>query len=251
MTIRILGVDFRTDGPALPGRLARAGLVVVPSGPGLACDLPARPAYRQALTRADWVIPDSGLMVLVWNALHPTRRLERYSGLRLLREVLPRPEVQAAGATFWVMPGEEDRTRNLRWLRERGFDALTEADCYLAPHYRPAPDGGIVDPELLRILEARRPAVVFLNVGGGVQEPLGWFLRERLSYRPAILCTGAAIAFLTGGQAAIPEWADRFYLGWLLRILRDPVRFGRRYGESIGLVGMILRFGDRSPVADQ
>jgi UDP-N-acetyl-D-mannosaminuronic acid transferase (WecB/TagA/CpsF family) len=250
MSVRVLGIDFRTDGPELPSRLMEAGLVVVPSGPGLACDLPRSAAYRRALHGADWVIPDSGLMVLVWNALHaatPKLRLARYSGLRLLREVLPRPEVQSPGTTFWIMPGVEDQDRNLRWLRENGFPALSESDCYIAPMYRAAADGSIVDEALLHRLEERRPRVVFVNVGGGVQEQLGWYLRQKLSYRPAILCTGAAIAFLTGGQAAIPVWADRLYLGWLLRILRDPARFGRRYWASIGLVKLMAIHRDRSP----
>lgn len=253
MSVRVLGIDFRTDGPELPGRLEGAGLVVVPSGPGLAGDLPRSAVYRRALQGADWVIPDSGLMVLVWNLLQaraPHLRLKRYSGLRLLREVLPRPEVRRAGATFWIMPSPEERDRNLDWLRRHGFDHLAAADCYLAPFYRAAADGGIEDAELLRIVEERQPAVIFVNVGGGVQEQLGWYLRSRLSYRPAILCTGAAIAFLTGAQAAIPPWADRFYLGWLLRVRRDPVKFGRRYWNSAGLVKMLFRWRDRSPVPD-
>lgn len=252
MSIRILGIDFRTDGPELPARLREAGLVVVPSGPGLACDLPASPAYRRALQDADWVIPDSGLMVLVWNILHigtPDLRLERYSGLKLLRDVLPRPEVQAAGATFWIMPNEQEQDRNLRWLNANGYPSLSTEDCYVAPLYRAASDGSISDEPLLHLVEKRRPRVVFINVGGGVQEQLGWYLSRKLSYRPAILCTGAAIAFLTGGQAAIPGWADRLYLGWLLRILRDPARFGARYGASLSLVGMIIRFRDRSPAS--
>jgi N-acetylglucosaminyldiphosphoundecaprenol N-acetyl-beta-D-mannosaminyltransferase len=250
MKIRVLGIDFRTDGPELPSQLENAGLVVVPSGPGLACDLPQRPAYRRALAGADWVIPDSGFMVLIWNALNfsrPALRLGRYSGLRLLREVLPRGEVHAPGATFWIMPSEAEQRRNLDWLHQNGFPTLSEVDCYLAPLYRPAADGGIVDEALLGRIEERRPKVVLVNVGGGVQEQLGWYLRQNLSYRPAILCTGAAIAFLTGGQAAIPPWADRFYLGWLLRIMRNPARFGRRYAVSFRLLKLILIHRDRLP----
>lgn len=247
--MRILGIDFRTDGPDLPAQVRGAGLVVVPSGPGLAVDLPTSPAYRQALTEADWVIPDSGLMVLTWNVRHPRRRLARYSGLRLLREVLPRAEIQAPGATFWVMPTAAERDRNLAWLQANGFPHLAADDCYVAPFYRPDAQGHVADPALLAAIERHRPAVVFLNVGGGVQEQLGWYLRKNLSFVPGILCTGAAIAFLTGAQAAIPEWADRFYLGWLLRTLRDPRKFGHRYWNSIGLIAAILRHGARSPVS--
>jgi UDP-N-acetyl-D-mannosaminuronic acid transferase (WecB/TagA/CpsF family) len=249
-TLQILGVDFSLEGPRLPERLAGAGLVVVPSGPGLACDLPRNAAYRRALLEADWVLPDSGLMVLVWNLLHaatPRKKLERYSGLRLLREVLPRPEVQAPGASFWIMPSVGEQERNLTWLRANGFSGLDEKSCHLAPLYEPDAEGRIEDPELLRVLEERKPMVIFVNVGGGVQEQLGWYLRRNLSFKPAILCTGAAIAFLTGGQADIPPWADRLYLGWLLRVLENPARFGRRYLASVGLVEMLVRYRDRLP----
>jgi UDP-N-acetyl-D-mannosaminuronic acid transferase (WecB/TagA/CpsF family) len=253
MSMQILGINFRTGGPELPDRILEAGLVVVPSGPGLSNDLLKSVTYRKALRDADWVIPDSGLMVLVWNLMHlskPELQMERYSGLRLLREVLPRRELHKSGVTFWIMPSKADRDRNLDWLRKNGFDSLSEADCYIAPIYRERAGGEIEDESLLAILEDRRPDVIFVNVGGGVQEQLGGYLRSRLSYRPAILCTGAAIAFITGGQAAIPPWADRFYLGWLLRVLRNPVRFGRRYWNSVGLVSMLLRYRERSPVPE-
>jgi len=251
LKIQILGIPFRADAPQLPDRLLEAGLVVVPSGPGLANDLLDSAAYREALRNADWVLPDSGLMVLVWNAIHfwrQDRRIERYSGLRLLREVLPRPEVRAPSASFWVMPNAEERDRNLHWLISNGYESLTEQDCYLAPVYRPDEQGRVEDPAILALIEARRPKVIFVNVGGGVQEQLGWYLRSRLSYRPTILCTGAAIAFLSGGQTAISPLADRFYLGWLLRIRSSPAKFGLRYWKSIGLARLIVQFRERAPV---
>jgi UDP-N-acetyl-D-mannosaminuronic acid transferase (WecB/TagA/CpsF family) len=58
-----------------------------------------------------------------------------------------------------------------------------------------------------------------VNIGGGTQELLGWYLRRNVTGKPLIVCTGAAIAFLSGRQARIPSWADRFYLGWVMRIL--------------------------------
>jgi len=252
MKIQILGIHFRKDGPQLPDQLLEAGLVVVPSGPGLANDLIESPAYREALRNADWVIPDSGLMVLAWNALHfwrPERHIQRYSGLRLLREVLPREDVRSPAASFWIMPSLEDRDRNVQWLISNGHHALTEEDCYLAPVYRPDEHGRVEDPNILALIEERRPKVIFVNVGGGVQEQLGWYLRSKLSYRPAILCTGAAIAFLSGGQASIPSWADRYLLGWMMRILSDPNRYGTRYRKALRLIPVLLRCRDRCPAA--
>lgn len=235
-TRRVLGVNFfvGTIEEATDRALA-GGLVVAPSGPGLAVDLCKSPAYREALTTADLAITDSGYMVLWWKWI-TGERLPRHSGLKLIRAVLAREELKSAGAIFWVMPSEAEKGRNLAWLRSEGF-GVEEADTYVAPHYGPGP---IFDTELVARIEARKPRVVMLAIGGGVQERVGCGLRAQLSHRPGILCLGAAIAFLTGGQAAIPPWADRWMLGWLLRLLSSPRKFWRRYWDALPL-GLLLR----------
>jgi len=242
-TRRILGVDFfvGTIGQATDLAVG-GGLVVAPSGPGLAVDLVKSPAYREALTTADLAITDSGYMVLLWRFI-TGEKLPRHSGLKLIRAVLDREELKKTSAIFWVMPSLEESTRNLSWLQNQGF-AVTEADTYLAPQYSPGP---IHDPDLLNRIEARRPKVVMLCIGGGVQERLGCGLRQHLSYRPGILCLGAAIAFLTGGQTNIPPWADKFYLGWLMRFASSPRKFWRRYWEAVRLAPLIRRYRERLP----
>ena len=253
--VLILGVSFFT------GSLEKAvecviggGLLMLPSGPGLACDLPNSMEYRESLAAADFVLPDSGAMVLIWNFLNrkfPDKRVSRISGLRFLRALIERKEIREPGYTFWVMPSDEEQRINLAWLKSTGFTALTEEDCYVAPHYRKHSEkynGLIQDPDLVRVLDRRRPAMIFLNVGSGVQEPLGGYLKASLSYRPAIICSGAAIAFLTGEQANIPPWADSFYLGWLLRIFQSPRRFGSRYLKAMPLFSLLLRYRSKSPI---
>ena len=254
-TQAILGVRFAdgTDGDVI-GCAHEGGLIVAPSGPGLAGDLARDPAYRAAVTTADLALPDSGFMVLIWNALglfSGRKKVGRLSGLRFLRLLLPEADVQAPRASFWAMPTSEERDRNLLWLRSHGFAHLSIEDCYIAPDYRKGghrdADGKLTDEILARVIEERRPRWIFLNIGSGVQEPLGHWLRERLSYKPAIVCTGAAIAFLTGGQAGIPAWADRYYLGWLFRIMRSPKAFMPRYLAAFRLLPVIVRWRDRLP----
>lgn len=260
---------------------AGAMLVVAPSAPGLAVDLVKSPAYREALTTADLVLTDSGFMVLLWCA-YTGEKLPRHSGLKFIRAVLDRPELKRPGAVFWVMPSAGEDARNRAWLVARGFP-VTPDDVYLAPHY---PAGPITDEELVRRIEKRQPRVVMLAIGGGVQERVGLMLRARLrggstavedeSLRgsvelapeasglnlnltldpappaerrggPSILCLGAAIAFLTGGQANIPPWADTLILGWLLRLLSSPRKFWRRYWDALGLARLLWRNRDRLP----
>ncbi|QIF02921.1 WecB/TagA/CpsF family glycosyltransferase [Roseimicrobium sp. ORNL1] len=249
----ILGIPFYDgDVDGAVRSAANGGLVVAPSGPGLAVDLVRDQTYREAVQTADLVLPDSGYMVLLLRLLgqtDPKNPLRRLSGLAFLRALLDETELRRDGATFWVMPSEAEKVRTMTYLRGRGFDHLTDEDCYLAPRYRTSgnENAPIQDEALALILEARKPQWVILNVGGGIQEPLGVWLRNRLSYRPAIICTGAAIAFLSGGQAEIPPWADRLYLGWLLRIISAPASYVPRYANAARLGWLMARWKDRMP----
>ena len=218
------------------------GLILAPSAPGLS-DLSSDPDYREALRNADLNLPDSGLAMLMMRILG-MGVLPRTSGLGFLEALLERPEVRESGATFWVMPSREAMARNLRWLNSQGI-AVTEEQCYLAPKY-PA-RGALSDHDLVERIEAVRPRFVILCIGGGPQERLGLFLKQALSYGPAICCIGAAIGFLTGDQVKIPRWADRMCLGWLIRTLSDPVRFAPRYWKALKLVWIILRYRDQAP----
>jgi N-acetylglucosaminyldiphosphoundecaprenol N-acetyl-beta-D-mannosaminyltransferase len=241
---RILGIRFFTGSvERLLALASQGGLFVFPSGPGLA-ELDRDPVYRDALERSDVAVTDSGAMVLLW-FLRTGQRVNRISGLRFLRALLAHPDVRRPNCTFWIMPSEREAAANLEWLNAHGIPT-THDDIYLAPRYGA---GAISDPDLVAAIERGRPRYVVLCIGGGTQEPLGLALREALNYRPAILCTGAAIAFLTGQQAPIPVWADRLMLGWLVRSLSAPRRFIPRYARALRLVPLLLRYGS-DPVRD-
>jgi UDP-N-acetyl-D-mannosaminuronic acid transferase (WecB/TagA/CpsF family) len=240
---RVLGVSFFAgDLAAACTRAECGGLLTAPSGPGLACDLLSEPAYRRALEQSDTVLTDSAFMVLLWR-LRTGQRLPRNSGLAFLRIWMNREVMRRPGAVVWVMPSEAEATHTRRWLERNGYP-VTGGEFYVAPHYRRGP---IVDEALAELIETRRPEVVYLGIGGGVQERLGHYLRETLSYAPTILCLGAALAFITGAQVQIRPWIDRWGLGWLARIVSDPVRYGGRYFRATRLAWLVFRFGAEAP----
>ncbi len=231
----ILGIRFfNGDGPEAIRQIEHGGLVVVPAAPALKT-LPDDKPYRDALLGADLVITDSALMVLVWNILERDS-VRRLSGLEYLRDLLRREDVRVLHGTFWVMSNPESAAKNLAWLKEQGIEVAPE-DVYLAPRYGKP----VEDPELVAILNQRRPKHVIVTVGGGVQEILGYYLKQHLDYLPAIHCIGAAIAFLSGDQVFIPVWADRSGLGWLLRCLWRPKQYIPRYWEARKLVTLMVR----------
>lgn len=102
------------------------------------------------------------------------------------------------------------RAKNPAWLSAQGI--TVPSDCvYLAPMY-----GAVIEDSAL-VKRIRQTGIrhVVVTIGGGTQERLGFYLKEQLNYLAGVSCIGAAIAFLSGDQVFIPEWADRFYLDWL------------------------------------
>jgi UDP-N-acetyl-D-mannosaminuronic acid transferase (WecB/TagA/CpsF family) len=242
VTHRILGIDF-FDGSAKAAIdvMRNGGLLVIPAAPALK-DLDSNLGYREALLNADLAITDSAFMVLTWNRMQSTP-IKRLSGLEYLRELILDPDVRQPGNTLWIMASPTSAQRNLAWLGKQGI-VIPEDNIYMAPMYGSAP---IDDPALLDCVNRLRPQHIILTLGGGTQERVGLYLKRSLDYRPAIHCIGAAIAFLSGDQVHIPVWADKFYLGWLLRSLSEPKRYIPRYLDAFKLYPLMRRYRDRLP----
>lgn len=235
---KVLGIHF-FDGMLDEGieEMMQGRLALFPSGPGIAEDYVHSESYREALQCADLVFADSGAMVLLWR-IFSGERLRRLSGLKVLRQLLLREEVRAQNATFWVMPDASQMMHNVEWLRKNKVEVALE-NCYVSPRYE---EGAIEDRDLLEKISAASPRFIILAIGGGVQERLGLYLRRNLPRGISIVCIGAAIGFLTGIQAGIPQAADRLYLGWLLRCIDSPRSFVPRYLRASKIVGVVFRY---------
>jgi N-acetylglucosaminyldiphosphoundecaprenol N-acetyl-beta-D-mannosaminyltransferase len=239
---RILGVRFFVGDAASAVELgSRGALVVVPAAPAL-MDLLRDPEYRRALLGADFAITDSGLLVLLWNAMKRDN-IQRVSGLKYLRLLLGRPEFHKQDAALWIMPSQAAMQKNLAWLNAQGFPVRAE-DCYVAPKYSAH---GVIDEDLAKLVNERNPRHVIIGLGGGIQEKLGLYLKQHCQIYPAIHCIGAAIGFLSGDQVNIPAWADKFILGWLFRCASNPTRFVPRYARALRLPALLWRYRDQMP----
>jgi exopolysaccharide biosynthesis WecB/TagA/CpsF family protein len=240
---QILSVRFfvGSTADAIDSFLQSGGVLVVPAAPAMVKLRYEDELYRRALTEADFAIADSGLMVLVWKLLS-RKSVRRISGLKYLKCLIQHPSVHEAGNTLLVLPSDAARQRTLNWARDTKLPVQSE-DCYVAPLYGPTAE----DRQLLQKIESRRPGHVIIAIGNGPQEKLGMFLRNNLSYRPAIHCIGAALGFLTGDQINIPSWADRLYLGWLFRLLAQPRIFVPRLFRAFELPWLIWKYGEKLP----
>jgi exopolysaccharide biosynthesis WecB/TagA/CpsF family protein len=243
-TQQILGLRFFNGDvdEAVACMQQHGGYLVAPSGTCFA-RLRKDERYRRAMLSAELAIADSGLMVLTWRLLQ-REKVQRISGLRYLKQLLTKLKREPNACVFWVLPSERARQKLLDCFRREIFSVKIE-DCYVAPRYRME----IEDRHLLALVQERRPAHIVIAIGAGPQEKLGHYLGENLSYRPAIHCTGAALGFITGDQIAIPDWADRFFLGWFLRLMAEPRRFIPRLIRGFELPWLIWKYGEQMPPA--
>ena len=241
-TTQILGIRFFNGDvdEAVQSMVQRGGFLIAPSGTCFA-RLREDERYRRAVLAADLAIADSGLMVVLCH-LFRRQRLQRISGLKYLKHLLATLKAAGTGGVFWILPNERAAQKLLDWS---GREALTISgeDCHVAPCY----EIEVVDPNLVSVMDRRRPAHVIIGIGSGAQEKLGHYLREHLSYRPATHCIGAAMGFLTGDQIAIPDWADRVFLGWLWRLFAQPRTFAPRLSRGLELPWLLWKYGEKLP----
>jgi N-acetylglucosaminyldiphosphoundecaprenol N-acetyl-beta-D-mannosaminyltransferase len=241
-TVQILGIRFFNGDvdESIALMFQRGGYLVAPSATCFA-RLRQDAPYRRAIVEADLAIADSGLIVVLWR-LFRRENLWRISGLKYLKHLLGRLKSEGARGVFWVLPTKRAAQKLLDWSHREEFPINIE-NCYVAPRY-----GSVVeDRNLLGLVGRYRPAHVIIAIGSGAQEKLGYYLRENLSYRAAIHCTGAALGFVTGDQTPIPDWADRFFLGWFLRLIAQPRLFIPRLTRGFELPWLIARYGNALP----
>lgn len=235
MRIQILGIQFfkgKTE-EVFTFLKNKGGLLTVPAAPALVT-IAHDKDYYDALLESDIVIPDSGYMILIWNTFF-RNKINKISGLEFINFFVENIHKFKDDTFFLVNPSDVDGKINKDFLTGKGLK-LEEKDIYTAPFY----NGNVNDFHLLLLIESQKPKWVFINIGGGTQEKLGLFLKNKLSYSPAILCTGAALAFKTGRQVNMPSWVDYIYMGWLLRCISNPKVFIPRYLSGFKLLSMIL-----------
>jgi exopolysaccharide biosynthesis WecB/TagA/CpsF family protein len=241
-TCQILGIQFFNGDveEAVNSMTRRGGFLVAPSGTCFA-RLREDEIYRRAVIAADLAIADSSLMVLLWRFFRG-EKIERISGLKYLRHLLAKLKGESTEQIFWVLPNERARQKLVDWSGRQSF-SMNWGNCYVAPRY----ESQVEDQNLLQLIEQHRPAQVIVAIGSGAQEKLGYHLRENLSYRPAIHCVGAALGFITGDQRSIPDWADRFYLGWLWRLTAQPRTFIPRLSRGFELPWLVWKYREKLP----
>ena len=208
---------------------------------GIVIMFPAAPAlvniykdkeYRDALANANYVLFDSGYLCLLLLFLKKIY-VEKYSGLKFLREMINFLS-NKKHTVLMIDTNEKNKKKNISFFKKKNIKNVFS---YIAPIYK----SNINDEKLIDKINLIKPKFIIINLGGGTQEKLAIFVKNKIKHKCSIICTGAAIAFLTGEQAKIPPFIDKLFLGWFFRILFSPKLYLGRYLKSIRLFFMIYK----------
>ena len=162
--------------------------------------------------------------------------VERFSGYKFLKYFFIYLKKNNKSSIFLIDPSKKVSESNKKYILNLGIKKKNFNN-YIAPIYN---SSKINDRILIKYLRRKKPNIILINIGGGVQEVLGLYLKKKLGYNCKILCTGAAISFFTGQQAPINDFIDKFYLGWLIRIIYNPKIFYKRYFYSLKLLKLVI-----------
>lgn len=214
--------------------IKKSGLFVFPSGPGLAT-INKKKQYLKSLRNSDFVFFDSGYFVLLLRILKNIS-VKKFSGYLFLKLLFNQFKKNRNIKILSVDPNSKLSTNNKLFFTNLGIPK-NKLFNYISPIYNASK---IKDKKLLEIANNLKPDFIILNLGGGVQEILGLYLKKNLKKKTKIICTGAAISFFTKDQAPINQIFDRFFLGWLIRILFKPGVYLPRYLKAFKLFKLVI-----------
>ena len=212
--------------------ILKNGLFVFPAGPALA-NIEKLKKYHNSLQKADFVFFDSGFFVLLLK-IFKNINVIKFSGYKFLSLFFDYLKRNNKKKIFLIDPNIKFSKSNKLYLQNLGIKKINN---YLAPKYNTK---NLNDKKLLRLIEKIKPNFILINIGGGVQEVLGLYLKKKLKLKVRIICTGAAISFFTGDQAPINNFVDKYYLGWLVRLFYNPLIFFKRYVIGLKLIPMVI-----------
>jgi len=218
--------------------LLNKNFLVFPSAPSLSA-MKINSNHHKALQNADFVHLDSGLLVLLFNIFRGTN-LKKFSGYKFLHLFLRRRKTRNEKILL-INPDFKNQKKNINFLKK--YIKEKNIYSYIAPQYD---SKKIKDRKLLTYINLIQPKNVLINLGGGTQEILGFFLKQKLKHKLNIICTGAAISFMTKDQAPINTFLDKIYLGWLTRIIFNPKIYLPRYLKALKL--LIIFFKERNNI---
>ena len=210
-------------------KIKRGGLLVAPAASAL-IEIKNDKIYHNSLIESDVALFDSGFLCILLR-IFKKYKVRKLSGYKFLKELL-NIEKNLNKVFLLIDPTKDDAFYNKKYLKEKKFKKVYSI---VAPFFKDNKNFN-KEKKLLKKIRKYNPDFIIINIAGGKQEPLGLYIKKNISKKTSIICTGAAIAFLTKRQAPINDFIDAIYLGWALRLIFSPANTYKRFLKSFRLI---------------
>ena len=203
----------------------KGGVLVAPAASALA-NIDTDKQYYTSLKNSKIAILDSGFFCILLR-IFKFKKVKKLSGFLFLKTFLDNFKNQQK--ILFIDPSKKSNILNIKFLKSK---KIINFKTYIAPNYNKR----FFDLKLLNLINNYKPKYIVINIGGGSQEPLAIYINKNIKYKVSIMCTGAALAFMTGEQAPINKFIDKIYLGWLTRIIWNPKLYLGRILKSFKII---------------
>ena len=203
----------------------KGGVLVAPAASALA-NIDTDKQYYSSLKNSKIAILDSGFFCILLRIFR-FQKVKKLSGFLFLKTFLDNFKNQQK--ILFIDPSRKSNILNVKFLKSK---KIINFKTYIAPNYNKK----FFDLKLLNLINNYKPKYIVINIGGGSQEPLAIYINKNIKYNVSIMCTGAALAFMTGEQAPINKFIDKIYLGWLTRIVWNPKLYLGRILKSFKII---------------
>ena len=203
----------------------KGGVLVAPAASALA-NIDTDKQYYSSLKNSKIAILDSGFFCILLRIFR-FQKVKKLSGFLFLKTFLDNFKNQQK--ILFIDPSKKSNILNIKFLKSK---KIINFKTYIAPNYNKK----FFDLKLLNLINNYKPKYIVINIGGGSQEPLAIYINKNIKYNASIMCTGAALAFMTGEQAPINKFIDKVYLGWLTRIIWNPKLYLGRILKSFKII---------------
>ncbi len=178
------------------------------------------PAFLALVRGARLRLPDG--MGLIYGMRLARRRLRGAVHGRLLPEAIVRATAGDSPALAMIGGRDDAPSRATQRLKELGGNVVAAVSPAMGFEL-----GGELDREATRNLVAAQPRILIVGFGAPKQER--WMALHSADFpHTVMLGLGQTIDVLGGRVPTAPAWMTRVGLEWAFRMLRDPVRIGKR-----------------------
>ena len=216
---------YSGDYDQIKNEFDKGGVLVAPAASALA-NIDTDKQYYSSLKNSKIAILDSGFFCILLRIFR-FQKVKKLSGFLFLKTFLENFKNQKK--ILFIDPSRKSNILNKKFLKSK---KIINFKTYIAPNYNKK----FFDLKLLNLINKYKPKYIVINIGGGSQEPLAIYINKNIKYKVSIMCTGAALAFMTGEQAPINKFIDKIYLGWLTRIIWNPKLYLGRILKSFKII---------------